>query len=55
MSRKFNEGILIETKSIHRKEGHVKLKAEIEVMLPQTKDHKKPSEASIAKKEKTLP
>lgn len=46
---------LSETKSIHRKEGHVKLKTEIEVMLTQTKDHKKPSEATIAKKERILP
>lgn len=45
---------LTETKSIHREEGHVKLEADTEVTLPQTKD-KKTSEAEISKKERILP
>lgn len=46
---------LTETKSIHREEGYVKLEAATEVTLPQTKDHKKTSEAEIGMKERILP
>ena len=32
-------------------EGHVKMKEEIEVMLPQTKEHQEPPEAEVARKD----